>query len=103
MVSVRCINQAILDSTTLTEKAKTQFDILSRTAMDHLRVSTNLDSTSSDDDIKKPLSVFLNNVDLNGLKSIDNNLLLLCYNICLFCIPVFVSRFKLFSFYSGYE
>jgi hypothetical protein len=101
MVTRRCINQALLDSSTLTEKAMTQFDILSRAAVDHLRLTTSLDSTSSDEEIKKPLVAFLNNLELNGLNTIDKNLHLLCYNICLYSLPVFVARFKLFSFYSS--
>lgn len=103
MLSRRCINQAIQDMSELAEKAKHQFEVLSIAVMDHLRATTTLNSTSSDEDIKKPLAVFLNNLEISSLRSIDNCLYLLCYNICLFSIPVFVSRFKLSSFYSSDE
>jgi hypothetical protein len=80
---------SLLDSSTLTKKAMTQFDILSEAAMDHLRRTTRLDSSSCDEEIMEALTAFLNNLELNGLNTIDKNLHLMCYNIFAYFVSLF--------------
>jgi hypothetical protein len=95
------VTQALQDAAALTEKAKTQFDILSKTVIHHLRVTTSLNTNSDDQEITEAITGILRTIDLNGLGSFQSDVFLLCHSIFLFCIPLFVSRFKLCTYYSS--
>lgn len=98
-----CITQALIDSTNNSTNASSRFEELANIVLDHLREQLTEDTQDDYDTITAATSSFLNGLNFYGLKSFDPSNNLICYNLCLFCLPLFVSHFKINTFYTNFN
>lgn len=98
-----CITQALLDSAEISTKALIQFEELSVIVQDHLREQLSDETKDNYDVVTSTTSNFLKSLNFYGIKSFHPSNNLLCYNLCLFCVPLFVSTFNINTFYTNFN
>lgn len=103
MAAKNCITQALEDSAVLSAKALQRFEELATIVRDHLRAQLTEETQDDYDALITSTSNFLSGLNFYGLKSFDPSNNLLCYNLCLFCLPLFVSHFKINTFYKNFN
>lgn len=98
-----CITQALSDSAKISTNASSRFEELATIVLDHLREKLTDDTQDDYDTITTTTSNFLNGLNFHGFKPFDPNNSLICYNLTLFCVPLFVSHFKINTFYTNFN
>lgn len=103
MAAKNCITQALEDSAVLSAKALQRFEDLASILRDHLRAQLTDETQDDYDALTTTTSNFLSGLNFYRLKSFDPSNNMLCYNLCLFSLPLFVSHFKINTFYKNFN